>query len=98
MPDRLGQTLRLVCSVGEQQARLEGQAHQTSSAQGRDIQRLAVAGWAADLTAEQGICRVRCLESLLSTPLPFLTTGWLLAVSAALGRALGGAGRGLLPE
>lgn len=72
MPDRLGQTLRLVCSVGEQQARLEGQAHQTSSTQGRDIQRLTVAGWAADLTAEQGICRVRCLgePSLHSPALP----------------------------
>lgn len=42
---------------------------------------------AADLAAEQGICRVRCLESLPSTPLSSLATGSLLAVPKALGRA-----------
>lgn len=42
---------------------------------------------AADLPAEQGICRVRCLESFPSTPLPSLATGSLLAVTKALGRA-----------
>lgn len=42
---------------------------------------------AADLAAEQGICWVRRLESLPSTPLPSLATGSLLAVPKALGRA-----------
>lgn len=42
---------------------------------------------AADLAVEQGICQVRCLESLPSTPLPSLATGSLLAVSKAFVRA-----------